>query len=375
MPLTSLVRLCGLFVSLLLMLPMAAYPQEADAMRLKITKIMDPSGFEKPMLAASSVIPYDWKTEGGVVWRVQGECAPGQTAEWSARSSDGKAAISLVPNARWSANNQGMPPAQGCIPAAFESADQYVSAFISQMPDAKIISVDRDPQTMQILSREPFRSEMPGDPHYRTWWDAASIHFTYRKEGVPHSGTLILMTIHSHMVTGHSLGQLMPLQTMSGAASSQVMITAPTSEFAQHLPAFYLFLKNYRVNPDWQARMDQHNAKISEINVKGARERSEIIRKAALDLSKTYSDISDMSMESWRRQNETSDRMQRDTVEGIRGVSTWKADTPTGQIELPTGYDRAFQMKDESFIVTNDATFNPYVATGQDGTELTLAPR
>lgn len=375
MNVTKLAQCLALAFCVLLALPMAGQTEGKNAMRLKITKIMDPTGFEKPMMASSSVIPHDWKTEGGVIWNVQGECAPGQTAEWAARSPDGKATISLLPTTRWSANNQGMPPAQGCIPAAFESADQYVDAFISQMPNAKIVSVDRDPQTVQILSHEPYRVEMPGDPYHKGWMDSASVHFTYSKNGVPHSGIIVLITTHTHMMTGHSFGQMQPLETASGGATSQLMLTAPTDEFASHMAAFYLFMKNYQVNPEWQARMDQHNAKITRIAIEGGRKRGEIARKGALDLAKTYSDISDMSMESWRRRNETSDRMQRDNIETIRGVETWKAETPTGQIELPSGYDRAFQMKDETFIVTNDVTFNPYVMTGQDGVELSPVPR
>lgn len=365
----------GAALALLLTSILPAQAEEAQMMRLKIAKIMDPSGFEKPMLAATAAIPHDWNTEGGVVWRVQGDCAPGQTAEWAARSPDGKATISLLPTARWTANNQGMPAGQDCISAAFESADQYVSALISQMPGAKVVSVDRDPKTMQSLSQEPFRFEMQGDPYSRMWWDSASVHFTYSKDGVPYSGNIILLSMHSYMRSGHSFGMMMPLEYVNGTATSQVMITAPTDEFAAHMATFYLFMKNYRVNPEWQALMDQHNAKMNRIAVEGNRKRSEIARQGALDMAKTYSDISDMSMESWRRRNESSDRMQRDNVETIRGVETWKADTPTGQIELPSGYDRAFQMKDETFIVTNDVTFNPYVMTGQDGVELSPVPR
>mgnify|MGYP007112249489 CR=1 FL=1 len=109
MPFATLARTIGMALALLLVPTFPAHAEEARMMRLRIAKIMDPSGFEKPMLAASSTIPHDWKTEGGVIWRVQGECAPGQTAEWAARSPDGKATISLLPTARWSANNQGMP--------------------------------------------------------------------------------------------------------------------------------------------------------------------------------------------------------------------------------------------------------------------------
>ena len=66
--------------------------------------------------------------------------------------------------------------------------------------------------------------------------------------------------------------------------------------------------------------------------------------------------------------------MQANTVEVIKGVETYGADTPTGQIELPNQYDRAFQLNDGSFVVTNNVMFEPYRDTGLDGTELKTVP-
>jgi hypothetical protein len=77
-------------------------------------------------------------------------------------------------------------------------------------------------------------------------------------------------------------------------------------------------------------------------------------------------------MESWRRQNDSSDRTQRETSEWIRDVETYDADVPTGQIELPSGYDRAFQLNADTFVVTNDAFYEPFRDSGIDGRELNV---
>ena len=43
----------------------AAQAEGPGEMRLKLITIMDPTGFEKPMPAARSILPADWTTTGG----------------------------------------------------------------------------------------------------------------------------------------------------------------------------------------------------------------------------------------------------------------------------------------------------------------------
>ena len=343
-------------------------------MRLKMTKIMDPTGFEKPMAAAYTVIPADWMTKGGVIWRTTGDCQIGATPDWSATSPDGKAEISMPPANGWRFNNMGMPVPKDCIPAAFSTADEYVGALISQLQWARIVDVERDETLMKILSQPPFYSEMPGDPYTRNWWDAAAVTFTYVQEGEDYTATMIVFTMHIYMLSGHSYGMGTPLETGYGGSMVQILLSAPSNRFNEYVPAFLMFLKNYQAGPEWQAHMDKHNAAISQQALASSRNISKI-------MSGSNSDISDMSMESWRRRNEISDRSQRETSEWIRDVETYSADTPTGQIELPSGFDRAFQLNDDTFVVTNDtfvvtndAFYEPFRDSGIDGRELSAAP-
>ena len=330
-----------------------AIGQSGAAKRMQLVKLMDPTGFERPMVAATTVLPQGWTAEGGVIWRIGGDCQSGQTTDWTATSPDGKAVIRMFPSASWRFNNQGLPAGRDCIPAAFNSADQYVQGFMaSQLQNSRIIKIQRDPQTMQMLSQYPFRHEMQGDPYSNNWWDAAAVEVEYTYQGKDYSGVMSLFTIHNYTVSGHSFGYGAPLEMGYGVAFNQVLMAAPAGEVEKYMPAFELFMKNYRVNPEWQAKMNRHNQKMSQIQI-------EANRKFSNTIAKTYSDISDMSMDSWRKRNAMSDTGQRETIEWVRGVETYNADTPTGQVELPTGYDRAFQMNDGTFVVTNDQFFDP----------------
>jgi len=136
--------------------------------------------------------------------------------------------------------------------------------------------------------------------------------------------------------------------------------------------------KSMKSNPAWQSRMAKYhaknaktqadsNAKIAAINRKGAADRARIS-------SNTNSDILDMQMDSWRRQQDSSDRGQREFSETMREVETYNDPYYGGTVELDSNYDRAFQLDDGTNILTNDPSFDPYAVTGQDGQELEPTP-
>ena len=339
-------------------LALSANAQSGKEMRFKTTKIMDPSGFERPMVAATSVIPTDWSAQGGIGWRAGQDCSNGFYMDWTATSPDGEAMIRMLPAANWRFNNQGMPTGQGCIPGMFNSAEDYVQGFIQQLDRPRIVSVERDPQTSRVLSQQPFSYELPGDPYTKNWWDAATIAFDYKYQGKDYTASMIVFTIHNYMLSGHSYGFGQPIEMGYGSAPIQILIAAPKESFEDYVPAFLMFLKNYQSDPQWDKRINAYLESIRPKNSPKPPSTSSLV-------SDTYDDISDIMFEGWKKRNDITSSSSREISEGIRGVETYNADTPSGQIELPMGYDRAFQMNDGSFVVTNDQFFDP-----MDGREL-----
>ena len=77
-----------------------------------------------------------------------------------------------------------------------------------------------------------------------------------------------------------------------------------------------------------------------------------------------------MQMDSWRKQQESSDRGSREFNEYIRGVETYNDPINGGSVQLDNTYDNAWQLNDGTYVLTDDPSFNPYAATGQDGQRL-----
>lgn len=337
----------------------------ADTLKLKAVQIMDPTGFTSPIWAASSLLPADWTNEGGVIWNINGDCTGGQQMQWLAKSPDGNVSIGIYPSVGWRMNSMSMsmsmPVPQDCLNASFNSADEFLSAYISQLENGKVVDVQRNPDVLRMVSG--MNSEFHGDPYSRTWVDAASVTLEYTLESVPKMSVVNLFTFHSYTKSGHTMGMGPPLEMAYGGAYYMVEFAAPKKEFMDWVPAFLSFERNYRVNPEWQARINKMNNKISKDNLETSRKISEINRK-------TSQEISAMSMDSWRKQQASDNYLSRETTEMIFGEETYSADMPSGQISLPYGYDQAWQLDDGTFVVTNDQFFDPSKNTGQIGSLL-----
>ncbi|MBX2881606.1 MAG: hypothetical protein KTR32_16795 [Granulosicoccus sp.] len=337
----------------------------ADTLKLKAVKIMDPTGFASPLWASSSLIPADWVSEGGVIWNINGDCSGGPQMQWSAKTSDGKASIGIYPTVGWRMSSMAIPVPQDCLNANFNSSDEFLSAYTSSLEDGKVVDVQRNPDVMKMVSA--MNSEFHGDPYSKFWGDAASVTVEYTLESVPQMSVVNIMTFHSYTKSGHTMGMGPPLEMAYGAAYFMVEFAAPKSEFINWVPSFLAFERNYRINPEWQARINKMNRRMSKDNLETSRKISQINSKASQE-------ISAMSMDSWRKKQASDNYLSRETTEAIFGEETYSADTPSGQISLPFGYDQAWQLDDGSFVVTDDRFFEPTKDAGQGGSLLKPLP-
>ena len=77
----------------------AAAAATGSVVRLKQFQIMDPTGFGRPVVAASLLAPSDWKMEGGVRWNAGYSC-PSDMVVTAVRltSPDGRMGFEIFPN-------------------------------------------------------------------------------------------------------------------------------------------------------------------------------------------------------------------------------------------------------------------------------------
>jgi hypothetical protein len=341
----------------------AALPQGAH--RVKRTVLMDKNGFEKPLPAISLMIPSDWRGDGGVFWNVNKTCAgSGDYAiQYSASSPDGRSGLEVIPGFTWSWNNFSNGEGSGCPFLQIGGVQQFLNYFVSQArPGARVIDFRPRPDIADTYKM--LNSSMPmAGGEMRIWIEAGEVLIAYQANGAEMRETIASVVLLSRSRIDGSMG--MPtMEYVSGSALSSFAMRAPNGQLDFRFGE--MVRKSPRSEPEWSMRIAQHNAKIAQANLKGARDRSAII-------AQTGEEIRQMQNDSWRNQNETSDRMQRENIEAIRGVETYNDPYYGGTVQLDHTYEKAWQLDDGSYVLTNDVMFDPARDLGVNGQQLEVA--
>lgn len=325
--------------------------------------VVDRAGFERPLTAATLLVPSGWQTQGGVVWELNTSgCGKNNPHfNWAAVAPDGVGMVSLLPSETWTGTNLPYASAN-CPNVRTTDVREIVLSYIQRYrPGARLLEYNDRPDIA-----EKYRKELPPPPpsgygsEIRSWTGAGMARVSYEVQGRPveeYVGAAILfMSLRSAGV--------MPGQTM------EQLTVSVLGGFGVRMPQGRLDMKLVEAirrsgepNGEWSARMAQHHSKIASINAKGAAQRSKII-------SQTNNEISQMRQDSWKRQQESQDRMHREFSEAIRGVETYDDPYNGGTVELDNTYDQAWQLNNGDYVLTNDPSFNPYASTGQDGQQL-----
>lgn len=305
--------------------------------------IIDPSGFEKPMPAHWVQLPAGWQTQGGVIWDQNAPCGATPSFRWQARSPDGSQLLTIHPSEAWTWDNLGMPPTQGqCPRAPITTVRQYLESFVQRYrPGARILDYRDRPD----LIRSP---PPPGGSGMQWRKDGGELLIAYAGPGGERRESVAAVVLFSLT----TMAGVMPGETrqfLSGVASAPTTLSAPAGALDMNLLTHVA--NTGQPDPQWQARMNRHNAVIARQNQRGAADRSQII-------ADTYSEISDMQMRGWQDRNATNDRIHDRNIDAATGTTRY-ADPDAGQVRLDSNYDNAWRTTDGSYLQSDDPNFDP----------------
>jgi len=334
-----------------------------NAIRLRLTKIMDPNGFERPMVAVVGLIPASWQTRGGVVWNTQGGCGTGYQFDWTAASPDGRMAAAIFPGMQWGFNNFNASGTGACPTLRIGNVQQYLQFLIQRSrPNARILDFRRRPDIEQEYRQVNRTTPMPlGE--VRTWVEAGEVLIAYPAQGYEVRETAAAAVIISvNRMQGAYVGQTQAMESVTGVALPGFAFRAPDGQLDLRLAE--AIRKSLKPTPDWSARINQHNAKISRMNIEGARKRSQIT-------AQTSKEIMEMNRRSFEERNRIMDRQQREVSEAIRDVETYNDPmSTTGTVELSNQYKNAWRLDDGTYVLSDQPDFNPYAVYGQGAKRL-----
>ncbi len=330
-------------------------------LRFEKAMIIDATGFEAPMAATTLFLPAGWKAQGGVLWGNQFACTNGYNFDWHAQSPDGSETITVLPQTRWESNNYGgAASTPGCRAAPFTTSRQYLEALVQQWhPGARPLDFRQREDLMQLAASYNKNTPMPLG-FSKTWVDAGELLFSFNEGGRDMRGSATATVVFSLLRTQAAGTQQM--DALTGFAFPGYGVTAPNGKL--NLTFFEAIRKTMQQNPQWSQRIANHNGAIAQVAIEEGRKRAAIIASSNAEISK-------IREEAWNASQESADRRAREFGELIRGVETYDdPNAPGGTVQLSDLYNNAWRLNDGSYVLTNDANFQPYRDLGVEGQQL-----
>jgi len=341
-------------------------------------EFIDRQGFEKPMLAATMMVPAGWRTQSAVQWQIGSQCAPGQHLRLQAASPDGASMLELLPGEAWGRSNFG--PVSDCPQAGWADVRAYLEAWVQRhRPGARWLDFRARPDR----SQPELKSTMPGN-EMRMSFEGGQALIGYSAGGRELRETLATVVV----VTHHSLAGVQPgtaLQSITGRSLGVLALRVPDGQL--DFRRFDALWSTLRSDPAWSERIRRGNAQmaaenqatqaaIGQIQAQTSRETLAAMARRGEIAAQSRAEVAAIHNGTWQAGQASQDRRHTEAVRAVREVEAYR-DPRAGNavLELPGHYRHAWQLRDGSYVLTDDARFDPARTLGQPGVALQRAER
>lgn len=337
-----------------------------DVYQMSQARIMDPSGFDKPMLAATVLIPSGWRAQGGVVWGAHGQCGDDYASRWEAVSPDGASAMSVLPMPKWEGVRTSFPnPARGACPEAHHlSVRAYLEATVRQLfPQGRVLdyrSLDDEVKPLRdMLAQLPALPPTQGfDARMNIEAGELLVAFTENGRDMRAAVSATAVISHSRVADLMNPSQI-AMESVSGFPSNFTVVKAPNGELDLGLRR--RVATSLRLDPEWSRRINEFNARKQAAAARSNREMRQASQAAHEARMQNLRETSDIINGMYEDRQLSSDRQQRERIEAIRGVETYNDPVAGTTVQLDNNYQHAWRVRnqDNTYILTNDVNFNP----------------
>lgn len=364
-------RLLGALALASLSLAQAAEaPDSSRYLLMHRVSIVDPSGFGRPMEAASILLPKDWKADASVAWTGDVGCPRnGIKLSLKAHSPDRKLGFEVFPSYVWSWNDdphvrqyaqQAMAPfgIRGCDALPPYDAPGYLQhVFLpAWRAGSTLLGIDRVPELIQAMQAEFAAVAGASGGPVQTDFDVALAAIETPRAG----GTDEEWVLASVVRTVSYLPMLSAMGTFSGqmagnysmAGVSQFAARAPKGQLEKHEKLFEAIYRSFRLNPAWEAAITQHFLTMDRIALKGVQDRQRIMRQS-------QQEISAMIEQGYNARQATMDRSMERQIQALRGVESWVDPSTRTRVELSSGYQGAWTNGLGDYVLSDAPGFNP----------------
>jgi hypothetical protein len=351
----------------------AAQDQPMAVLRVQRVEFVDTQGFEKPLVAATIMVPAGWRQKAAVEWNIRQQCTRAHSLRLSAQAPDGSAAIELTPEEGWGQGTQGTPVGD-CPAASWRTTQEYLAAWVQRhRPGARFMDYRLRPERSQPEQKHAMPS---GEMRFRVESGQALIAYTVDGREV-REAVAANVSFAQTQLSGLAGGPSM--QTLHGHSRGVLSWRAPNGQL--DFRQFDAVWDTLRPGAEWQARMQQGQAQmardgqrtqaeVGRIQAQTSRETLEQIAQRGQNLHQAQLELAQINAGTWRAGQATTARMHTDSMRGMREVQAYRDPQRGGVVEFSVHYRHAWQLRDGTYVLTDNASFNPNRDAGMPGVEL-----
>lgn len=349
----------------------------AGAVMLVRTTIEDPGVINKgPALTA--LIPAGWRSSGGIV-ATQGLCSEPYAVEWRAESPDGSSALGIFPTESWQWSTFTMQST--CQRAPMRSLREYLEVKAGRLfPGARVLDFRERPDFAKSAADNAARTNaiyaQNGFPNMRAWAEGGEVLVAFQRNGVEMRG-VVGATAAFYAGRDRNPFDGSTMEHLTASVLGTFMAMAPDKHLDFDLVE--ASRRSIQPQPAWLDRLFALKNAIGEINVQATRERAAMIVAGGAEATRSniaafrqiaQNSIANSNDSIARQQASTArenfpgdaagDRMQRENIEAIRGVETYRDPVSGGNVQLDANYEHAWRINNQDgYILTRDPNFNP----------------
>jgi len=360
-------------------------PAPGGVMRFRLVRVLDETGWERPVEAFRFLVPSDWRVQGWAKWNIEGTGCPGKLIDagmW-ALAPDGVTGIEVMSPDAWKwvedpqvrtmqqqqeASMKQLTGSYACAWSPYLTAADYLGRTVmpKSRPTAQFVRVDPAAQLAQSYDADvaPIMKQLIAQKIFAGYRvDAARMLVRYSLSGRPVDEWLI-GTILAVQTESPSISQMMngvggPNRSYYAMTKLVMGLRAPQGQLDRTAPVFEAIVSSMRINPQWAQAVETVRNNLGAIASRGAADRARIWHEAGEYTSKIQS-------EAYWNQQRVNASLANQFSQTVRGVQSYM-DPGTGQpIELTSGYARAYSNNRGEYILSNDPLFDPAVAFHED---------
>ena len=382
---SSLARLLALMA-----LPVSVAAQNpapsASAMshRMKPVQIIDQVGLGKPTVAATALIPFDWKFQSDVQWSNRGCFTDIAAMKFSAVSPDGKVAITALPWTSWQfasdpsvqrflrmENQAGLRyKLVPCPVMAPTPAEELLRKFIvpKERPGKQIVSAERMPAVEQSVNAKLQRVEQQASQsgqQIRYAVNASRVRLKYDLDGQPVEEWVMAVSVAQATSIPLGAGST---QGIDCRAMMVFAMRAPQGQLEANEDLFRAIWSSVNLDGHWQAEYLKNVAQLIQAQGKERGIRAEIIRKFQQNEIEVIRGVT-------ANQTRGAEQSFQDFSELTRGVQPFTDPRGGPPLELSNLHDYAWINSAGVVVQSDDPNFNPGAVYGGSWTPMPRVQR